>query len=78
MQVSPASATTLTLATAAVPAAAAPIEGDFGINAAVLLGALGVWALWMGVRNLYEMRHKRVERRVELTEIDEHALDSTR
>ena len=39
---------------------AAPIEGEFGSNAAALLMLLGVWALFMGVRNLRELRHKRL------------------
>lgn len=39
---------------------AAPIEGELGINAAALLVVLGVWALVMGLRNLRELRHKRM------------------
>mgnify|MGYP001823754991 CR=1 FL=1 len=38
---------------------AAPIEGEVGSNAAALLVVLGVWALFMGMRNLRELRHKR-------------------
>ena len=38
---------------------AAPIEGQLGSNAAALLVVLGVWALFMGMRNLRELRHKR-------------------
>ena len=39
---------------------AAPIEGELGSNAAALLVLLGVWALFMGMRNLRELRHKRL------------------
>ena len=39
---------------------AAPIEGELGSNAAALLVVLGVWALFMGMRNLRELRHKRL------------------
>ena len=44
----------------------APIDGELGSNAAALLVLLGIWALLMGLRNLREMRHKRLtpERRV--------------
>ena len=38
---------------------AAPIEGELGSNAAALLVVLGVLALFMGMRNLRELRHKR-------------------
>ena len=38
---------------------AAPIEGELSSNAAALLVVLGVWALFMGMRNLRELRHKR-------------------
>ena len=38
---------------------AAPIEGELASNAAALLVVLGVWALFMGMRNLRELRHKR-------------------
>lgn len=39
---------------------AAPIEGEVSSNAAALLVLLGVWALFMGLRNLRELRHKRL------------------
>ena len=39
---------------------AAPIEGEFASNAAALLVVLGVWAIFMGARNLRELRHKRM------------------
>ncbi len=39
---------------------AAPIEGELGSNAAALLVLLGLWALFMGMRNLRELRHKRL------------------
>ena len=39
---------------------AAPIEGELGSNAAAVLVLLGVWALIMGMRNLRELRHKRL------------------
>jgi len=39
---------------------AAPIDGELGSNAAALLLLLGVGALLMGLRNLRELRHKRV------------------
>ena len=38
---------------------AAPVEGQLASNAAALLVVLGVWALFMGMRNLRELRHKR-------------------
>ena len=41
-------------------AGAAPIEGEVGSNAAALLVLLGLWALFMGLRNLRELRHKRI------------------
>lgn len=41
-------------------ASAAPIEGEVGSNAAALLVLLGLWALFMGLRNLRELRHKRL------------------
>jgi len=42
------------------PIHAAPIEGELGSNAAVLLVLLGLGALLMGMRNLRELRHKRL------------------
>jgi len=42
------------------PIHAAPIEGEFGSNAAALLVLLGLGALLMGMRNLRELRHKRL------------------
>ena len=42
------------------PVHAAPIEGELGSNAAVLLVLLGLGALLMGMRNLRELRHKRL------------------
>lgn len=39
---------------------AAPIEGEIASNAAALLVILGIWALVMGVRNLRELRYKRL------------------
>lgn len=49
---------------AAVPvqgaAQAAPIEGENASNAAAILVLLGIWALIGGLRNLRDMRHKRV------------------
>lgn len=39
---------------------AAPIEGELGSNAASLLVLLGIGALLMGMRNLRELRHKRL------------------
>lgn len=42
------------------PAYAAPIEGETSSNAAALLVLLGVGALVMGLRNLRELRHKRL------------------
>jgi len=47
-------------ALAAGPIQAAPIEGEIGSNAAVLLMLLGLGALLMGMRNLRELRHKRL------------------
>ena len=41
-------------------AVAAPIEGEVSSNAAALLVLLGLWALFMGLRNLRELRHKRL------------------
>jgi hypothetical protein len=41
-------------------AQAAPIEGEVASNAAAILVLLGVWALIGSLRNLREMRHKRV------------------
>ena len=43
-------------------ASAAPIEGEIASNAAMLLILLGVWALFMGMRNLRELRYKRYAR----------------
>ena len=49
------------LSTLAVsPAVAAPIEGELASNAASILVLLGLWALLMGMRNLRELRHKRL------------------
>ena len=49
------------LATIAISDAhAAPIEGEMASNAAALLIILGVWAIGMGVRNLRELRYKRL------------------
>jgi hypothetical protein len=42
-------------------AQAAPIEGEVASNAAAILVLLGIWALIGGLRNLREMRHKRVK-----------------
>lgn len=39
---------------------AAPVEGELASNAAAVLVLLGVWALLMGMRNLRELRHKRL------------------
>jgi hypothetical protein len=39
---------------------AAPVEGETASNAAALLIVLGVWAIAMGVRNLRELRYKRL------------------
>ena len=39
---------------------AAPIEGELGTNLAALLLLLGIGALLMGIRNLRELRHKRM------------------
>jgi hypothetical protein len=50
----------ITLPTVAGPAQAAPIEGEVGSNAASLLVLLGIGALLMGMRNLRELRHKRL------------------
>ena len=44
----------------AAPAVAAPIEGELGSNAAALLVLLGIGALLMGLRNLRELRRKRL------------------
>lgn len=44
----------------AVKAVAAPIEGELSSNAAALLMLLGLGALLMGLRNLRELRHKRL------------------
>ncbi len=41
-------------------AGAAPIDGEAGSNAAALLVLLGLGALVMGLRNLRELRHKRL------------------
>ncbi len=41
-------------------ARAAPIDGEVGSNAAALLVLLGLGALVMGLRNLRELRHKRL------------------
>jgi ABC-type nickel/cobalt efflux system permease component RcnA len=56
-------------------AGAAPIEGEVSSNAAVLLMLLGLWALFMGLRNLRELRHKRLipdRRHPSATEPDHH------
>lgn len=45
---------------ASAPVAAVPVEGDLGNHAAALLVALGVSALFLGLRNLRELRHKRM------------------
>ena len=42
------------------PVNAAPIDGEIGSNAAAVLMVLGIWALLMGMRNLRELRHKRL------------------
>ena len=39
---------------------AAPVEGEQSSNIAALLVLLGIGALLMGLRNLREMRHKRL------------------
>lgn len=54
-------------------ATAAPIEGETGSNLASLLVLLGVWALFMGMRNLRELRHKRLtpERQQRCDDADE-------
>lgn len=39
---------------------AVPIEGEFASHAAGLLVLLGVGALLLSVRNLHELRHKRL------------------
>lgn len=41
-------------------AEAAPIAGELGSNAASLLVILGIGALLMGMRNLRQLRHKRL------------------
>lgn len=46
--------------TVAGHAQSAPIEGEAGSNAASLLVLLGIGALLMGMRNLRELRHKRL------------------
>jgi len=43
-------------------AGAAPIEGELASNAAMLLVLLGLWALFMGMRNLRGLRYKRYVR----------------
>jgi len=40
--------------------AAAPVEGSAGSNAAAILVVLGLFALVMGLRNLRDLRHKRL------------------
>jgi hypothetical protein len=40
---------------------AAPVEGETFSNIAALLVLLGIGALLMGLRNLREMRHKRLD-----------------
>ena len=54
------------------PAHAAPIEGGIGVNAALLLVLLGVWAIVTGLRNLHELRHKHLvpERQLDTGERD--------
>jgi hypothetical protein len=42
-------------------AQATPIEGEVASNAAAILVLLGIWALIGSLRNLREMRHKRVK-----------------
>jgi hypothetical protein len=37
---------------------AAPIEGEIGISAALLLMLLGLWAVVAGIRNRHELRHR--------------------
>jgi len=55
---------------------AAPIEGEIASNAAALLVILGVWAIGMGIRNLRELRYKRLvpdrhERQPGLSEVEQ-------
>ena len=38
----------------------APIEGESASNAAAILVLLGIWGLLSGLRNLRDVRHKRV------------------
>jgi len=59
-------------ALAAGPIHAAPIEGELGSNAAVLLVLLGLGALLMGMRNLRELRHKRLVPEREPEKNDHH------
>lgn len=39
---------------------AAPVEGEIAGNAAAILVLLGIWALIGSLRNLRDVRHKRV------------------
>lgn len=51
---------------------AAPLEGEIGINAALLLMLLGVWAIIMGLRNLHALRHKHLVPERHTAERDQH------
>lgn len=53
-------------------AIAAPVEGEAASNVAALLVVLGVAALYLGLRDLRELRHKRV------LPVAEHARRSAR
>lgn len=54
---------------------AAPIEGEMASNAAAVLVVLGVWAIGMGVRNLRELRYKRLTPERHEREPDPHGRE---
>jgi hypothetical protein len=58
---------------------AAPIDGEPASNAAVFLFLLGVGAILLGLRNLRELRHKRLvpARRMHKSATDPNSRDST-
>ena len=59
---------------------AAPLEGDVGINVALLLMLLGGWAIIMGLRNLHALRHKHLvpERRIAERDQQSQQVDARR
>lgn len=69
----------LTFALGAPAHAATPVEGALGFNAAAILLLLGIGALLMGMRNLRELRHKRIvpERQRAVEQALEESLHSS-